>query len=347
MGVRVLLAGILLLSPALVVASDDEGDGYDFQEIFGTAMRTAVGRLQSLNGFTSMSYCSADAGRASPAIRKNLAACRRTYLDFYQRDTVDIRFALGYQDSLPQVSDLHSQTVITQRLRDPCPGDSDPPLMICGFESDPNDANVLIRRQHPGPDGRQRTIRLTITPSSATDDDRVNCPTRTAGVCDKTAAQTAQSERARRNFLDGLERADAVFYLGHARAGGGPDFDPPILGSDGHTDYTRYSGASGTQDYRDMLDALDRGKAAGGGARFVGLFACSSSQWFRDGARSSGRDGMGFVGTGNLAMRNDNLVSAMGALDSLLAMRCRDGFEKSLRSPPRSTNHTLSGFFQP
>ena len=77
-----------------------------------------------------------------------------------------------------------------------------------------------------------------------------------------------------------------------------------------------------------------------------GLFACSSQEHFGTAVVAAGRDGMGFVGTGRATERKDNMTSALGALNSLLAMRCQDGFAKSLHAPPKSRNHKLTGFFQ-
>ena len=103
-------------------------------------------------------------------------------------------------------------------------------MQACDFIRDPHDMEILTRTII-GPAGRPVRVLLRVLDSSVTADDDRNR---------ELIAQKRKSARVRRSFLAALDGSDVVFYLGHSRDGGGPDFSPPRLGPDSHVRYASY-----------------------------------------------------------------------------------------------------------
>jgi hypothetical protein len=176
-------------------------------------------------------------------------------------DEPEVRVLFGYKDARPArfVGDRYERTALAEALTKPCAGER----RDCGFARSAEDEELFSKDMRDA-SGKPRRIRLRLVASAAGADDEENR---------RDPFQAWKTRRAARLFHEGLRSADAVFYDGHSRDGGGPDFAPPRLRSDRHVDYGWYISK------RPGMKALERALAnASRPARVVGLYSCDSNR---------------------------------------------------------------------
>jgi hypothetical protein len=176
-------------------------------------------------------------------------------------DEPEIHVLFGYKDARPArfVGDRYERTSMAEALTKPCVGER----RDCGFVRSAEDEELFSKEMRDA-HGKSRWIRLRLAGSAASADDEENR---------RDPFQAWKTRRAARLFHEGLRSADAVFYDGHSRDGGGPDFAPPRLRADRHVDYGWYLAK------RPGMRALERALAgAPRPARVVGLYSCDSNR---------------------------------------------------------------------
>jgi hypothetical protein len=175
----------------------------------------------------------------------------------------DIRIVFGYKDTRPAryVGDRYERLYLVAKLIQPCVKKE----QACGFTRDAEDAESLVK--NIARKNKQIRLRIKIAGSSAGADDAENR---------RNAYQRTLSENAQRLFLSGLESADVVFYVGHSRDGGGPDFAPPRLAKDNQPDYDFY------REQQPGLKAMQKSlhQRAATKKLYLGVFSCSSKEHF-------------------------------------------------------------------
>ena len=183
------------------------------------------------------------------------ANCERAYLKFFKSDDLDFRIVFGYKDSRPArlVTDRYERLLMIGKLR------------ALGFVRDDND-DELMRLQIEGPDHLTKRIQLRIVESSVGADDEINR---------QNPFQQWQSAHALELFQDGIKNGNAIFYVGHSRKGGGPDFSPPRCTKDGHVDYGWY-----LSDKTALNQTAQAMKQAKVDKILIGLFSCDSRRHF-------------------------------------------------------------------
>lgn len=218
--------------------------------------------------------------------------CAETYRAFYGDEReIGMTIVFGYKDARPArfVGDRYERALLIQELTK------------LGFARVADDDDLLTIRMDRG-----RRLNLRIVNSAVGPDDRENRA---------TPYQKVRSAEARRAFLDGLARAHAVFYNGHARVGGGPDFAPPRLTRNDHVDYAWY------KRHRPGLAQLRSVLARPGGAKLVGLFACDAGTHFED--MLSRRPA---IVADELIYFADSLRVTLETIRNLIAMKCQPDF---------------------
>lgn len=190
----------------------------------------------------------------------------------------DLRVVFGYKDARPGrfVGDRHERLAFVQELLDKCNNEDN--MGPCGFRRHPKDQELFLKRIFKE-DGDDVKILLRVVHSSVDTDDDANR---------KNPFQDYQSQRAETLFLEGLSTADMVFYNGHSRFGGGPDFTPPQLNTVGKVDSVFYS--SQTTGTNKMLNVLQRRKDTPDTQHLstFGIFSCTSSQHFMKSIKDTG-----------------------------------------------------------
>jgi hypothetical protein len=236
----------------------------------------------------------------APPLQNADPACRAAYLDLYSRDVIDFRMVFGYKDARPArfVGDRYERNSVIERIEK------------LGFARDAEDDDLFVRSLL-GPDGKPKAIQLRLLASSAGPDDVANRD---------DPYQAWKSEEASSGFYSGLKHADVVFYNGHSRLGGGPDFEPPKLAGGSHVEYGSYSGMR--LGYLRMVEAL---RAGSPGPKVVGLFSCVSDRHFSEGIlKANPRTAL--LATETLMYFSDSLESSLEALEGLIQMRCQQDF---------------------
>ena len=203
------------------------------------------------------------------ALALSASGCKQTPYKEPEADRVfDVRIAIGYKDARPArfVSDRYERATLVHSLLKPCAVSAN---LACGFARHPQDGDLLLKTFTTNA-GAKAKVRLRITASSAGADDDEN---------KRDPYQEPLSKFAEANFLGGIAEADAVFYIGHSRDGGGPDFAPPRLNEYKHVDYDWYKQEKiGLGKLRKALREVN--SSLPGGLRVLGLMSCASTLHF-------------------------------------------------------------------
>lgn len=141
--------------------------------------------------------------------------------------------------------------------------------------------------------------------------------------------QEAFSARAESLFLNGILNADIAFYNGHSRSGGGPDFRPPKLLSNNHTNYAPYKKEQ--NEIRKVLAAL---KARTDKNLILGLFSCSSNSHFGK-MIAQAKPGLKTILSGDLIFTNEATTASAGYLEALLRGNCSSDLTNTARQSDR------------
>ena len=262
------------------------------------------------------------------------SSCYKTYNGFYNTDQITIRVAWGYEDLTPNnVSvDRLEKIALVNQLTSSC----ETGFSACGFtETVPDNLNgpSVYSKMIAGPDGRPHRVTIYITYSSESTFSAKNLV---------SPGQAKASKRSRRNFVNGLMNSDVVFYSGHSRDGGGPDFDPPHLGSDQEVNYGWYNQfPAGT---RLMAWALANATHR---PKLIGMYSCKSKKHFLDLFDRLSPDSCRIL-TGNAEVDFEPTNQAiLASLNSLLGMWCAKDMQKGIQFPVGKGLPTLGNFFVP
>lgn len=267
-------------------------------------------------------------GRSS-SFRFESRECKRTYEQLYQKPLAEFLVVFGYKDARPErfVGDRYERLVFIQRLLAPCVERSG----ACGFSRDPADADAFTK-VITGPDGKPRQVRMRVIGASVGPDDQENR---------RDPFQKWKSHYASENFVAGLRSVEVVFYNGHSRAGGGPDFDPPLLTKGNEVDFVWYRKRE--PGLNRILGALEPQVET---TRLLGLFSCASSKLFLQKVQERSPR-LGVITSPQLIYFADALESSLSALSSILSMQCRSKFEEGLKKAETqpAAEARVSGFF--
>lgn len=144
--------------------------------------------------------------------------CRQTYQKLFDKPEFNIKLVLGYVDVTPQpysLDKIYRHALYDLMVRKPCPVGA----QLCAFKQDPDDDERFTKIIR-GPDGKPRTVVVTLVNSSLTgyrakDDAR-------------GAEQEEKSEHAQNTLLD-FCHSDFTMFMGHARSHCGLGTFPPFL----------------------------------------------------------------------------------------------------------------------
>ena len=140
--------------------------------------------------------------------------------------------------------------------------------------------------------------------------------------------QREQSHLAEKEFLAALSQSDAVFYIGHSRDGGGPDFFPPRLTRDKHVDYPFYVGSK--ESLSKVLKTLKgRPKEK---PLLLGMMSCSSTAHFAN-ELTNAFEKLTLISSSALIYYTEALSNTLSALDTFINRTCAVDISKNLKSP--------------
>lgn len=248
-------------------------------------------------------------------------SCRRVYERLYRKRIIDMRIVFGYKDSRPArfVGDFYEKNALIETLILPCSSDS----FACGFYRSPFDSDLLLKTV-VGLDQKERRVFLHLLSSAVGPDDDDNRSNR---------FQKWKSKKAEDVFFEGIAKADIVFYNGHARDGGGPDFEPPRLLKNRRVNYgwylTKNRGPKKIQ--KALVDPLSS-------IQLIGLYSCVSEKLI---PKSPESEKVAWIASAKLVYYADAMQGLIEALSSILGMKCKDDFKFG----DKETGSSLSHFF--
>lgn len=270
--------------------------------------------------------------------------CQLRYGGLLQDGTLDIRIALGYFDwttggnvhysgrsfGLSPSMDIGAFEALRDLLMSSCYGK----LRFCGFRADPQNRSLLTKEVQIH--GRRIQARVDIQFASATEYYSENVG--------RYREQQKQRTRYVENFFSkALNEADAVFYFGHSRNGGGPDFAPPVFaGSSNKVDYAGYYKPK-KPGFNRMLSSLN---SSGRKAPVIGLMSCASRSHFLKRTLAAAPDS-GVITSLDVLNVDEVYTAMIGAVDALLRGQCQKSFYQSLRMTAENQKYiTMDGMFE-
>lgn len=269
--------------------------------------------------------------------------CLQRYKGILEDNIIDIRIALGYFDwttgrivkaegqnyGFSPSLDLGAFEALKDLLTSRCYGNS----RFCGFKIDPNNANRFSREVVIN--GKTYVARIDMNFGSQTeylDDNRFTNKT----------AQTQRTTFMDDFFARGLQNADAIFYFGHSRNGGGPDFSPPIFVKGlNKVDYAGYYKPN-RPGLKKMVAALSNGKQA----PIIGLMSCASRDHFLTKLKTIAPNS-GIITSMDVLQVEVVYTAMIGGVDAILRGQCQSSFYQSLRMTDDNREYiTMDGMFE-
>ncbi len=278
--------------------------------IFATSMTTFSSDVHALGSFKRSS---AKANRRPNSIRssspaQNGGTCSQFYHDLYSHDAIKIRMVFGYKDARPArfVGDRHERLAFINSLTAPCKTGQ-----ACGFVRSPENADLFAKDLQVEL-GRKVRVMVWVVNSSVGSDDEENR---------HDPLQLWRSHYAQAAFESGLSDTDILFYDGHSRFGGGPDFAPPHLNSKGEVDPAYYTNVRpGVQRLNEKLQAMNKKGAKKSKLKLLGLYSCSSSQHFTQDVRRYSNVKM--ISSSNLVYFSDALDESLKKISQVMERKC-------------------------
>lgn len=274
--------------------------------------------LQDLLGLQARLMRVAPSSSTCPASLRNAAA----------DGVLKIHYSFGYMDissgseglrsphSLYRVGDVldgDARQAFESVLMMKCPPRSQAiaALRTCGFR---RQGDRLVKTVQDRFSGRRLQVELRIDSSSVHSKNSLN-------TSRFELEQERKTKQTQARFHQALSSADAVFYLGHARSGGGPDFAPPRLTSSGRVDYPWYQ--SRQQNFRQMLSVLSQQSKD---PAVLGLLACRSTPLFLRQTKQAATESL-VITAHELFDYNAILPTALALTEALIRQSCGQEME--------------------
>jgi hypothetical protein len=138
--------------------------------------------------------------------------------------------------------------------------------------------------------------------------------------------QDEQTQTARDFYSWSLQNADMVFYEGHSRDGGGPDFAPPRPSRSGGVNYPWYR--TNKPGLKFLLAALD---SAHDKPATVGLFSCASRRHFLTSLKQHSPKSK-FILSTKVVESGKTKLALMRTLESVLNFECDSDLKARINS---------------
>jgi len=265
-------------------------------------------------------------------------ACIKRYSKILSSEIIDIKIALGYFDWTTGSSVLNygispsidpaGYSALRDLLLRPCYGN----LRFCGFTQSEGDPTLFERQVKIF--GKNYSVRLELHFSSFSEFYYNNTDT-------YKKQQLQKSQSMDDWFADALKKSNAVFYFGHSRNGGGPDFYPPRLNATQRVNYDYYE--TYKPGLKKLLTDLQNPKQQ---TPVLGLMSCASREHFLKYLRNIA-PGTGLITSTAVVQVQDVYTAMLGAIDALLRGQCQKSFYHEIRMiSDNQENITMDGMFQ-
>jgi hypothetical protein len=315
--------------------------------LFATVMFfsfTTQASIPGLSGYYTKALVSAQINALAQYPPNNkLSSCQQQIVNMSQDHELTIFVGLGYMDfsrgqdfvnsgtslyQFGEVLDLDAKIAFEKALTRKCSGTSLSSKNLpsaCGFRKSKGGFSKKMVNKFTG---KRMNVFVKVVSSAYSSNDQLNKTT-------YAQKQNSQSQYALNQFQSALQSYDAVFYLGHARSGGGPDFFPPRLLKNGHVDYGYYK--QQRPGLNSMLQALQ-----GSDPSLIGLLACKSTGLFAASTQKHAPHSA-LITADNLFDFSDLIPTGFLAIEALVSQRCNENFSNVVKN--QSQGDLLSFFF--
>lgn len=265
--------------------------------------------------------------------------CLPVFKNVVDKGQMDIRYALGYFDDSQGIDIIYDKKnlglspsldievfyVLRAFLTKKCQGSR----LLCGFkESGVHTQGRIVLSKKISLYGKEIAVAITLTHASAS----ASFSRNQNELKERQAFLTRQSEE---NYFGGLGLADVVFYNGHSRNGGGPDFNPPILDSTLHVNYNGYYKIE-RPGIKRVLSLLKNNPNKDS---VIGFFSCySQSHFYNALLKANPRQRM--VLSSDTINYLDSFQASLGYLEGLLKGECGE----NLAQIAKQTESAKNGF---
>lgn len=254
------------------------------------------------------------------------AVCQSKYKKVLSKGTLEINYGLGYFDNstgedqiLDGVNfgqapslDVDVYHVIRNKLMAAC---NDTASLSCGFSENPSDVSpgkTTLTKDITLYD-RPVQVRLNLVRGSLT-------PRYLENTTDRKAEQMAVSRQAEKLFFEDSKTADVIFYNGHSREGGGPDFNPPVHKPDGHVNYGLYQvKLNGIGRVLKLINSRRADPPV-----MVGMFSCYSNRHFYEKLTKSAPKQALILSVDDINYE-DSLQASLGYIEGFMHGECGQG----------------------
>lgn len=311
---KIIVFLILLFSSALFAEEGINSLLFDISlETTLQSFENIQSTLKNMNSVSARQLCSQYLDsriKNKPKIDKNTFQCIKKYNDLFKDNKLDVQIFQGYRDHLPddEVVSGVERAAMLETLTKPCPVDKKY-VQTCGFKRSDDDAD-LITKTIMGIDQKPKKIEIRITSPAYSMDDNENRSS------DKQKILTAQTNK---KFQNALINSDVVFYAGHSRKKGGPDFGPAerhLEEGEYHVNYDWY--AQHRPGMKMMTEAL--AKRDPNKSLIYGMFSCDSKNGFSDDLKFSKNTGT--ILSNRVSENKESEKAIMTSLNSLFNFSC-------------------------
>lgn len=238
--------------------------------------------------------------------------CINAYKRFYADDVIRMSIYLGYLDFKSATHDQDFTNATIAALTTSCELARHP--FACGFNYDAVEKGSLTKII-TALDGQKKKV-LIKTLSSSYSKWTYENEKESSGI----VLQRALTQERWRDFEHSLQNDTVVIYIGHFRYGSGPDFGP--------LDPYSYKATKGSL----LKPNLVRMKAALASAstppKVLGIITCQAKSYYAK-ILNEVAPKTSLILTNQSTAFPDNLPTVLASLDSLLGMKCEEGFKKS------------------
>jgi hypothetical protein len=318
LSIIILMASFLVLKVSRADPLPDPTAAASTTESEAAAKQNIIKTLHRANAIACSSGTSCSLPGSEHPSLPDEKVCRAKYAKLYANPEITVTAAFGYFDGRPDkevYAGYFAQNFITEMIA-PC--ENAPHKNFCGFARDPDDASRFTKSVI-GPDQKPHEFKINvvspITPGEIPNDDLIR----------NTAEQKSKDAKARAEFLAALQTDNIVMYDGHARDGGGPDFNPPVLNPKTQdTDYNYYHAKH--PGLNDMLAALTTSKRH---PDVLALMTCDAKLHFEKQLKKTASDSA-LALTNMVTDSNVFQAGEIGLMDGLMSQRCDDQFVPSM-----------------
>lgn len=247
-------------------------------------------------------------------VHAGIKECNNFYQKLHDQDRLSFLIVYGYKDSRPDrfVGDKYEKLYLAEKLTAKC---TITETILCEFNRDPDNADRFEKNIELV--GKKNiAVSIDLMNSSVTEDDKMNR---------RSKYQGWKSKYTENVFSAGFKNYDVIFYNGHSRVSGGPDFSPPKILQSGKVKYFHYmSNKPGIEMIKKNLTTESKTKV-------LGFFSCASSKYFKKDILSLNPE-LAYISSPNLLYYTDANTNLLAATRSLIEGDCFKKINEKLRA---------------